>query len=344
MAVSLNTFVTLKSHKLQAQKTHYETTPIVQTYVDEYVDAVDIIQERVQESMFYQQIMGKTVVVIAYDKNNKKLRSGSGVILDSAQGTVLTAHHVVIGADRIVVKTNDGLEFSRFKRHVGQISTVSDEDATVLSGMHNLMFPPHSPHYAPMDPRPGIKRKMQRQYAEQQRQQQDKKQQEQKGQTLEAGIFDLPHDLLFGKKKNKSVTPKKPKVDDKRGIGMTVIPYGNADLAVLYFKMDLKAQSAVFATNEPKIGDDIYVCGSPYGETFFNTITKGILSGKGRRTGRLGKISLYQTDAAVLPGNSGGPWFNSNGELVAISTSWVPSSGTVGLGIPLSELLKIRER
>jgi len=138
--------------------------------------------------------------------------------------------------------------------------------------------------------------------------------------------------------------PEKPNDPEIPTWGPKVTPYENKDSAILEFGQALNGGEAKLASFEPVIGDVIYVCGSPYGADFFNTVTKGILSGKNRTSDRGLQVAYYQTDAAVLPGNSGGPWFNDKGEIVAISSAWVPSSGTVGMGIPLPELKKIVEK
>jgi len=66
-----------------------------------------------------------------------------------------------------------------------------------------------------------------------------------------------------------------------------------------------------------ELGEDVFVAGYPYGEVFSNTIkvTKGIVSanrGLGDDTGQ------FQIDAAVQPGNSGGPIYDENGNIVGV--------------------------
>ena len=154
-----------------------------------------------------------------------------------------------------------------------------------------------------------------------------------------AGLLDGIFDFLFGGESDQT-DPK----DENPTWGPKVTPYENKDCAILEFGQALNGQTAKLATLAPVIGDDIYVCGSPYGPDFFNTVSKGILSGKNRYNPNGLPIMFYQTDATVLPGNSGGPWFNSKGEVVAISSAWVPYSGNVGMGVPLPELKKIVEK
>ncbi len=69
-----------------------------------------------------------------------------------------------------------------------------------------------------------------------------------------------------------------------------------------------------------EVGSIVWAIGSPYG--FQQTVTSGILSGKDRPgDGVNGKQNLLQTDAAVNPGNSGGPLVNSQGNVIGINTS-----------------------
>jgi S1-C subfamily serine protease len=65
------------------------------------------------------------------------------------------------------------------------------------------------------------------------------------------------------------------------------------------------------------LGEEIYVVGTPLDERLDFSISRGIISA--RRT--LDKRSYYQTDAAVNPGNSGGPVFNSSGNVIGITVA-----------------------
>jgi serine protease Do len=71
---------------------------------------------------------------------------------------------------------------------------------------------------------------------------------------------------------------------------------------------------------DAEVGSIVWAVGSPYG--FQQTVTSGILSGKDRPgDARQFKQSLLQTDAAVNPGNSGGPLVDSQGRVIGINTS-----------------------
>ena len=93
-----------------------------------------------------------------------------------------------------------------------------------------------------------------------------------------------------------------------------------SDLALL--KIDAPGLIAAEWGNsdEVEVGSIVWAIGSPYG--FQQTVTSGILSGKDRPgDGNHGKQNWLQTDAAVNPGNSGGPLVDSQGRVIGINTS-----------------------
>ncbi|MFO7605353.1 MAG: DegQ family serine endoprotease [Desulfurivibrionaceae bacterium] len=80
-----------------------------------------------------------------------------------------------------------------------------------------------------------------------------------------------------------------------------------------------------------RVGEWVVAIGNPYG--FENTVTAGIVSGKGRSFGSGPYENFIQTDASINMGNSGGPLFNLDGELVGInSVIFSRSGGNIGLG------------
>jgi serine protease Do len=92
------------------------------------------------------------------------------------------------------------------------------------------------------------------------------------------------------------------------------------------------------------VGDWVLAIGSPFG--FEQTVTAGIISAKGRVTGRPQDVfqEFLQTDAAINPGNSGGPLVNLAGEVVGISTQIVTQSGAyngIGFAVPSSTVVEI---
>ncbi len=106
------------------------------------------------------------------------------------------------------------------------------------------------------------------------------------------------------------------------------------DLAIIKTTEIMRVNPIKISDLPAAVGQEILICGSSYGERFANTISKGIIAGDKRVWNKYPSTYFYQTDALVVGGNSGGPWINSNGELVAI-TSWaVQGTGNVGFGVP----------
>jgi S1-C subfamily serine protease len=100
------------------------------------------------------------------------------------------------------------------------------------------------------------------------------------------------------------------------------------DVALLQF--DAKGHHAAsVARREPHPGDPLYVVGTPLSLKLSKTVTQGILSAVREVNG----VQMYQTDAAVNPGNSGGPVFNDAGELVALSVSGLVNGDGASLNV-----------
>ncbi len=100
----------------------------------------------------------------------------------------------------------------------------------------------------------------------------------------------------------------------------------DTDLAVLRAEIDESLPAARMGnSNELKKGEIAIAIGSPFG--FAATVTAGIISAVGRslraQTGRL-IDDVIQTDAALNPGNSGGPLVSSKGEVIGINTAIIP--------------------
>jgi serine protease Do len=83
-----------------------------------------------------------------------------------------------------------------------------------------------------------------------------------------------------------------------------------------------------------RVGEWVVAIGNPYG--FENTVTTGIVSGKGRSFGSGPYENFIQTDASINMGNSGGPLFDLNGDLIGInSIIFSRSGGNIGLGFAI---------
>src|SRR5580658_3841469 len=102
----------------------------------------------------------------------------------------------------------------------------------------------------------------------------------------------------------------------------------------------LKAQGGdfpyvTFASHTPRVGDWVIAVGNPFG--LGGTVTAGIVSARGRDIGSGPYDDFLQIDAPVNHGNSGGPTFNANGEVVGVNTAiFSPSGGSVGIGFAIA--------
>lgn len=103
------------------------------------------------------------------------------------------------------------------------------------------------------------------------------------------------------------------------------------DLALLKVETERQLPATVWGDSDAlRIGDWVVAIGNPFG--LGGTVTAGIVSARGREIG--GRYDDYlQTDAAINRGNSGGPMFNVNGEVVGINTAiFSPTGGSIGIG------------
>ncbi len=90
-----------------------------------------------------------------------------------------------------------------------------------------------------------------------------------------------------------------------------------------------------FASHAPRVGDWVIAVGNPFG--LGGTVTAGIVSARGRDIGSGPYDDFIQIDAPVNHGNSGGPTFNNEGEVVGVNTAiYSPSGGSVGIGFAIA--------
>ncbi|TIR66802.1 MAG: Do family serine endopeptidase [Mesorhizobium sp.] len=111
------------------------------------------------------------------------------------------------------------------------------------------------------------------------------------------------------------------------------------DLAVLKVDGGGKFTYVDFADDSKiRIGDWVVAVGNPFG--LGGTVTAGIVSARGRDIGAGPYDDFIQTDAAINRGNSGGPLFNSSGEVIGINTAIIsPSGGSIGIGFSIPSQL-----
>ncbi|MDP6787018.1 MAG: Do family serine endopeptidase [Rhodospirillales bacterium] len=107
------------------------------------------------------------------------------------------------------------------------------------------------------------------------------------------------------------------------------------DLAVLKIKPTTRLQSVSFGDSDAsRVGDWIIAIGNPFG--LGGTVTAGIISARGRNINSGPYDDFIQTDASINRGNSGGPMFNLDGEVIGVNTAiFSPSGGSVGIGFAI---------
>jgi len=113
------------------------------------------------------------------------------------------------------------------------------------------------------------------------------------------------------------------------------------DLAVLKVVPEEPLTEVPFGKSEQmRIGDWVMAIGNPFG--LGGTVTVGIISARGRDINSGPYDNFIQTDAAINRGNSGGPLFNMNGEVIGINTAIIsPSGGSIGIGFAVPTELAV---
>jgi serine protease Do len=113
------------------------------------------------------------------------------------------------------------------------------------------------------------------------------------------------------------------------------------DIAVLKVKADKPLPSLPFGDSDHmRVGDWVLAIGNPFG--LGGSVTAGIVSARGRDINQGPYDNFIQTDAAINRGNSGGPLFNMDGEVIGMNTAiYSPSGGSIGIGFSIpSNLVK----
>jgi serine protease Do len=124
-------------------------------------------------------------------------------------------------------------------------------------------------------------------------------------------------------------------LDDNRTLDAKVIGKDpKTDLALLKITEGGTYPYVQFGKGAPRVGDWVVAIGNPFG--LGGTVTAGIVSARGRDIGAGPYDDFLQIDAPINKGNSGGPTFNVNGEVVGVNTAIAsPSGGSVGLAFAI---------
>ncbi len=107
-----------------------------------------------------------------------------------------------------------------------------------------------------------------------------------------------------------------------------------SDIAVLKLDTKEKFKPVKFGdSDKARIGDWVIAIGNPFG--LGGTVTSGIISARNRTIGLTRYEDYIQTDASINQGNSGGPLFNMNGDVIGINTAILGRSGSIGIGFSI---------
>tara|TARA_B100000073_G_scaffold12826_1_gene10639 strand:- start:293 stop:1702 length:1410 start_codon:yes stop_codon:yes gene_type:complete len=107
-----------------------------------------------------------------------------------------------------------------------------------------------------------------------------------------------------------------------------------SDIAVLKIETKEKFTPVKFGdSDKARIGDWVIAIGNPFG--LGGTVTSGIISARNRSIGLTRYEDYIQTDASINSGNSGGPLFDMNGDVIGINTAILGRSGNVGIGFSI---------
>src|SRR5437870_6375400 len=140
-------------------------------------------------------------------------------------------------------------------------------------------------------------------------------------------------------------------LDNREFTAKTVGTDPSTDVAVIKIQTTGLPTVRLGDADSTKIGNWVLAIGNPLGEAFTFTVTAGIVSAKGRGLQGLNSSQyaiqdFIQTDAAIHPGNSGGPLVNVRGEVIGINSAIASSTGYYagyGFAIPVSLAKQVME-
>lgn len=136
------------------------------------------------------------------------------------------------------------------------------------------------------------------------------------------------------------------KLTDRREFSAKVLGSDpKTDVAVLKIDASHLPSVTLGSARDLKVGEWVLAIGSPFG--FENSVTAGVVSAKGRSLPDDGYVPFIQTDVAVNPGNSGGPLFNTRGEVVGINSQIFSQTGGyqgLSFAIPIELATKVKDQ
>ncbi len=109
------------------------------------------------------------------------------------------------------------------------------------------------------------------------------------------------------------------------------------DVAII--TVDIEEMAIAHPGRCPKLGEDVYSIGTPFNLQFKFTLAKGIVSHPGRDI--FENVDLVQVDSYGAGGCSGGPAYNSDGELVGIMLAGMPTGGSLGFFKKIEDVMEV---
>lgn len=122
--------------------------------------------------------------------------------------------------------------------------------------------------------------------------------------------------------------------DGSETVGEVVREDAGRDVALLKTSLTTLPSIEVRAT-DPNSGENMFAIGSPLGQTFEGTFTRGVMSGTRDIAGR----RFFQSDVAVTQGNSGGPLLDGSSQVVGLTDWGIPQAAGLSFFVPVKEAL-----
>ena len=147
---------------------------------------------------------------------------------------------------------------------------------------------------------------------------------------ISADGYAVTNNHVVDRAKTVQVTMDDGSVYDAKVVGSD----SKTDLALIKVNASKSFPFVKFADRDPRVGDWVVAVGNPFG--LGGTVTAGIVSARGRDIGSGPYDDYIQIDAPINKGNSGGPAFNMDGEVIGVNTAiFSPSGGSVGIGFDI---------
>jgi len=145
----------------------------------------------------------------------------------------------------------------------------------------------------------------------------------------EDGLIITNNHVIAGADKVQVQFEEKGKTFDAKVIGGD----DRTDIALIKIEGNKFATLKFGNSSEVQVGEWVAAFGNPFGNG--HTMTKGIISAKGRDLSEINKFPLLQTDAPINPGNSGGPLVNLKGEVIGVNSAIDARAQGIGFAIPI---------